>query len=177
MQKYVSILEHPLNKELFNEPKNEEIKPIGGLWACKLMEFGDTRYKSNWDVYIDDILLRDTNGYFYNYFTISENAKVYRCEIWTEALKFVEKYSYPFEGTRLYILDVEKLKKDGYDAFYISQSVADKGHVFHYILNDHDQYDYIARTMFYPYDVDSLFVLNYDIIENIETEKIIRKED
>ena len=72
-------------------------------------------------------------------------------------------------------IDIESLLKDGYDALYVSHdAIMEARTTLFSPFSDDDSDKISACNILYGFDIDSLIVMNYDIIENLE---IIREED
>ena len=184
MQKYVTILDKPLSKDLFIRPTNSEFKINGGLWGSKLITDSEFGYKSEWDQFIEGEGYEKYLTKVYNIYTLSKNAKIYECNTFDDFVEFLKKYSVIDENIKhLDIeyrykhksMDIESLLKDGYDALYVSHdAVMEARTILFSPFSDDDSDKISACNILYGFDIDSLIVMNYDIIENLE---IIREED
>lgn len=144
-------------KDNFREIQNEDIftKPAGGLWASRLnLDLNSTSWK---DFCIgDEFRLESLNTYFD--FILKDSARVLTIKSIDEIIelpryenKLYNNFVKHFNSLNdICYLDFEKLKED-YDAIelFISE-------------------DYRLRHVFQGWDVDSILILNKEIVKEIK---------
>ena len=156
-KKWVTLGKKSLNKEYFIKPRNRShfIKPLGGLWASPLKIQGN--FISAWHewCYYNMEEWLDDNAVVYE---LKDNAKILTIDSLND-LEEVLKTDYVDSkfGTSEKNLNFQTLANK-YDAIYLTE----KG----------EAETRWSENNLYGWDCESLLILNFDCIENIEYKSI-----
>lgn len=144
-----------VNKDTIKREKFESItnigfiKPNGGLWLAPYNK--NNEYKSEWHNFLVNEMYIDIKSMKGTIVRIKENAKILVIDSLDDLKKIFEKYELYLDIPTLFrVLDFEKLSKD-YDAILLTE----KGQWL----------TRLSQPNLYGWDIESMLVMNFDIIE------------
>ena len=148
MTKIISFGKTELTEERFIQPKNDWIKPIGGIWGSTYIP--DEVYSSDWERWC----IEENFGYNWKeavIFTLKPDAKVYEIDSVCDLNNLAKAYNVHGNGV-LTRLDFEAMAAAGIDAIHLTE----KGQ---------EETRFSRPYTLYRWDVESWLILNIHAID------------
>ena len=148
MTKIISFGKTELTEERFIRPKNDWIKPIGGIWGSTYIP--DEVYSSDWERWC----IEENFGYNWKeavIFTLKPDAKVYEIDSVQDLNDLAKAYNVHGNGV-LTRLDFEAMAAGGIDAIHLTKKGQEKTR-------------FSRPYTLYGWDVESWLILNIHAID------------
>lgn len=148
MVRIISFGKTELTEERFIQPKNDWIKPIGGIWGSTYIP--DEVYSSDWERWC----IEENFGYNWKeavIFTLKPDAKVYEIDSVQDLNNLAKAYNVHGNGV-LTRLDFEAMAAAGIDAIHLTE----KGQ---------EETRFSRPYTLYGWDVESWLILNIHAID------------
>lgn len=148
MPEIISFGKTELTKEQFVQPKNDWVKPIGGIWGSTYIP--DCQCSSEWERWCQE------ENFGYNsqeavIFTLKPDAKVYEIDSVQDLNTLAKAYNVHGNGF-LPLLDFEAMVAAGIDAIHLT-------------INGQEKTRFSRPYSLYGWDVESYLILNFDAID------------